>query len=203
MNNNLHSESEPTLTEPHFDEEATVLSAQPVVPLRKIEAKERSGKRLALGLTVLFSLIVGALGGALIYKQRGQKHSTAVLDAAIPGAEGIAVTEPSTEPEVAEQASKAEPETQPEQLPVITAPAATTKSSAARPQRVEPVKVGKRAKEEPVEMDDWEQRRAERIEAWRARRKQEREEMKEARRYRNRADDLLRIREIFEGSRRP
>ena len=199
MNTNLHPESEPTLTEPHFDEEATVLSAQPVVPLRKIEAKERSGKRLALGLTVMFSLIVGALGGALIYKQRGQKQSTAVLDAAIPGAEGIAVAEPA--PEVAEPVSKAEPA--PEQLAVITVPGAEKKSAAPRPQRVEPVKVEKRTRQEPVEMDDWEQRRAERIEAWRARRKQERQEMKEARRYRNRADDLLRIREIFEGSRRP
>ena len=198
MNTNLHPESEPTLTEPHFDEEATVLSAQPVVPLRKIAAKERSGKRLALGLTVMFSLLVGALGGALIYKQRGQKQSTAVFDAAIPGAEGMAVAEPSTAPEVAEQVSKAEPAPEPEQLPVTA-----TKSAAAHPQRVEPVKVEKRAKQAPVEVDDWEQRRAERIEAWRARRKQEREEMREARRNRNRADDLLRIREIFEGSRRP
>ena len=191
------------LTEPHFDEEATVLSAQPVVPLRKIEAKERSVKRLALGLTVMFSLLVGALGGALIYKQRGQKQSTAVLDTAIPGAEGIAVAETLPAPEVAEPVSKVEPEPEAEQLPEVNAPSAATKSAAPRPRQMEPVKVEKRAKQEPVEVDDWEQRRAERIEAWRARRRQEREEMKEARCYRNRADDLLRIREIFEGSRRP
>ena len=203
MTTNLPPESETTLTEPHFDEEATVLSAQPVVPLRKIAAKERSGKRLALGLTVMFSLLVGALGGALIYKQRGQKQSTAVLDVAIPGVEGIAAAESLPTPEVTEPATKAEPAPETEQLPVLTAPSAATKSGAPRPGRIEPVKVEKRAKQAPVEVDDWEQRREERIEAWRARRRQEREEMKEARRYRNRADDLLRIREIFEGSRRP
>jgi hypothetical protein len=200
LNNNLHPSSEPTLTEPHFDEEATVLSAQPVVPLRKIEAKERSGKRIALGLTVMLSLLVGALGGAVIYKQRGQKQSTAVLDAAIPGVEGVAIAEPLPAAEVAEPVTKAEPAPETKQLPVIAAPAAATKSVESRPRRVE---AAKRAKQAPVETGDWEQQRAERIEAWRARRKQEREEMKEARRYRNRADDLLRIREIFEGSRRP
>lgn len=203
MTTNLPLESETTLTEPHFDEEATVLSAQPVVPLRKIAAKERSGKRLALGLTVMFSLLVGALGGALIYKQRGQEQSTAVLDAAIPGAEGVAIAEPLPAPEVAEPVTKAEPAPETEQLPVNTAPTAAIRSVESRPRSVEAAKVEKRAKQAPVEIDDWEQQRAERIEAWRARRRQEREEMKEARRNRNRADDLLRIREIFEGSRRP
>ncbi|HEY6230258.1 MAG TPA: hypothetical protein VIW64_03250 [Pyrinomonadaceae bacterium] len=199
MTTNLPPDSETPLTEPHFDEEATVLSAKPVVPLRKIEARERSGKRLALGLTVIFSLIVGAVGGALFYKQRGQKQSTAVLDAAISGAEGIAVAEPTPAPEVVEEVSKTGP------APPSAAPAAAveTRAAAPRPLRMERVRNEKRTKETPIEMDDWEQRRAERIEAWRARRKQEREEMKEARRNRNRADDLLRIREIFEGSRRP
>ena len=53
------------------------------------------------------------------------------------------------------------------------------------------------------QIDDEEMRREERIEARRLRRRAERQAEREARRDRRRGDDLLRIREIFEGSRRP
>ena len=36
-------------TEPHFDDERTLLSARPVVPLEKIEAKARHRRQWFLG----------------------------------------------------------------------------------------------------------------------------------------------------------
>lgn len=187
---------EKPLSEPHFDEEATLLSAQPVVPLEEIVAEERSGKRLMFGVAMVFSLIVGALAGTLIYKQRGHQQSTAIVDTAVPGAAGIVVDESVPVSPVAEQASAAGTGTLPESS-AVPAPIKTVGSSSLRAgsSRV----VTKEKTLESVE-DERELRRAERIEARRLRRRSEREE---ARRYRDRSDDVLRIREIFEGSRRP
>jgi len=184
------------LSEPHFDEEATLLSAQPVVPLEEIVAEERSGKRLMFGVAMVFSLIVGALGGTLIYKQRGHKQSTAIVDTAVPGADGIAVDESVPVSPVAEQASAAGSGV----LPESSAVPAETKTVPSRSLRTESSTVGTKGRKLASMEDERELRRAERIEARRLRRKSEREE---ARRYRERTDDVLRIREIFEGSRRP
>lgn len=183
------SEQEMSPAEPHFDEEATLLSAQPVVPLEKIAAERRSRKSLVLGAVILSSLIVGALGGALIYKQ-GQKHTSAILDQAIPGAEGIA-----TDESVAEAGTGTLPEG--EAVPI------ESKSAPQHVQRVESPRVVTSAKRLPIQLDDRELRRAERIEERRLKRRSERQALKEARRHRDRSDDVLRIREIFEGSRRP
>jgi hypothetical protein len=196
LNTTSHSDLEMPLSEPHFDEEATLLSAQPVVPLEEIVAEERSGKRLVFGVAVVFSLIVGALGGTLIYKQRGHKQSTAIVDTAVPGAAGIAVDESVTVSPVAEEASAVGTGTLPESSavpsPIKSVPSRSFRAGSSRI-------VAKEKKLASVE-DERELRRAERIEARRLRRKSEREE---ARRYRDKTDDVLRIREIFEGSRRP
>ena len=64
--------SNDALTEPHFDEEATMLSARPVVPLEEIRAETNSRRRLAFGLSILVALVIGALGATLIYKHRQQ-----------------------------------------------------------------------------------------------------------------------------------
>ena len=58
------------LAEPHFDEEATLLSARPVVPLEEIMVEARSRRRLVIGLAMVGSLVMGALGATLIYKQQ-------------------------------------------------------------------------------------------------------------------------------------
>jgi hypothetical protein len=184
--------------EPHFDEEATLLSARRVVPLEKIEAERRSKKSLVFAAVILFSLIVGGLGGALIFKQ-GQKQSTAILDSAVPGAAGIATKESVATPAVAESLADAGTGT----LPDNGALPAESKSAPARLPRIDSPRVGTREKSLPGELDDQELRGAERIEERRLRRRYEREAQKEARRQRDRSDDVLRIREIFEGSRRP
>jgi hypothetical protein len=183
------------LAEPHFDEEATLLSAQPVVPLEEIAAEQRSGKRLAFGVAMAISLVVGTLGGTLIYRQREHKP-TAIIDTAVPGADdAITADQPVVEPSV--------PEAGTGKLPESSAAPATTKSAPSRARGGESSKVEVRENKLPSVTDDRELRRAERIEARRLRRKSERQAQKEARRYGNRSDDVLRIREIFEGSRRP
>jgi hypothetical protein len=197
LNTTSQKNLEMPLAEPHFDEEATLLSAQPVVPLEEIGAEECSGKRLMFGVAMMFSLIVGALGGTLIYKQRGQKQSTAIVDAAVPGADGMAVDE-SVSP-VPEQAPEAGTGT----LPESSAVPAEIKSVPSRLLRAGPSRVETKEKRLASVEDERQLRRAERIEARRLRRKSEREAQKEARRYRDRPDDVLRIREIFEGARRP
>jgi uncharacterized membrane protein len=148
------------------------------------------------GAVILFSMIVGALGGALIFKQR-QKPSTAILDSAVPGAEGIASDE--SVAIVPESVAGTGTGT----LPDSSAVPAESKSSAPRLPRIELPRVVLKEKSLPSPVDDEELRRAERIEERRFRRRSEREALKEARRHRDRADDVLRIREIFEGSRRP
>ena len=89
------------LGEPHFDEEATVLSARPVVPLQEIEAEERSRKRLIVGLAMACSLVMGALAATLIYKQRGEEQST-TISTAVPGAAGMVVDDSVSSPASAE-----------------------------------------------------------------------------------------------------
>jgi hypothetical protein len=191
ITNREYFEGEP-LAEPHFDDEATLLSARPVVPLQEIRAEERSGKRLAVGAAMVFSLLVGALSATFIYKQRGQKQATASVNEAILGVDGVAVGEHDTS--VAENARDA-----------VTG---ILQEAASPPMDEAPVPPA--AKSSGVEtsrghqVSERELLRAERNESRRLKRESAREAQKAARGRRSKSsDDLLRIREIFEGSPRP
>ena len=83
------------LREPHFDEEATVLSARPVVPLEVVKAEERSKKHLLFGLAMACSLVMGAVAAKLIYKQRGNGQVPAI-GTAVSGAAAISAGEPAS-----------------------------------------------------------------------------------------------------------
>ena len=191
ITNREYFEGEP-LAEPHFDDEATLLSARPVVPLQEIRAEERSGKRLAVGAAMVFSLLVGAVGATLIYKQRGQRQAAAIVDAAVPGVDGMAVDEPDTS--LAENAQDAatgllQEADSPTPDKALASPAAKSSS----------VETSKRHK-----VFERELLRAERNESRRLKRESAREAQKEALGRRSKSSgDLLRIREIFEGSPRP
>ncbi|MGH9932913.1 MAG: hypothetical protein ACREA9_27250 [Pyrinomonadaceae bacterium] len=189
------------LGEPHFDEEATLLSARPVVPLLEIKAKERSGKRLVFALAMAGSLMIGALGATLIYKQRGQGHSTAIVSEAVPGAGGIAVDEPVSAPAIAEAVGGAARGTLPE------AGAATVEKKSVpwvSRSTASTVVETRRKRTLPQQLEERGLPRAERIDAWRLRLRSEREAQRESGgRQRKSSDDLLRIREIFEGPPKP
>ena len=211
MELNTTEDHELDLNEPHFDEEATVLSAKPVVPLEEIKTRETSKKRLVLGAAMLFAVLVGAVGGVFVYKQRSENETNATALTANPEVEGSAgaVAEPATaEHSVAEAGSGAVPEVQPREVtksrpqttvpnsvPVVPAPEKTNKR----------VKHAERDDEIIADRDDDERelRRQQRMEARQMRRRGEWVDMREGRRRRNNSDDLLRIRDIFEGPRRP
>ena len=213
----LHMELNTTeqleLNEPHFDEEATMLSARPVVPLEEIRTRENSKKRLAFGAAVLFSVIVGALGATLIYKQRGQKQTPVAVETQLPEIDGSADSlkqpgDPAAK-SVAEASSGSVPEAEPstpESEPAATIRKTPTRVSvSSEASEAAPVKVKARARDvnrDSELADERELRRAERIEARQMRRRAEWEDMKEARRQRRHSEDLLRIRDIFEGPRR-
>ena len=185
------------LTEPHFDEEATLLSARPVVPLQKIKSKERSRQRLVFGAAIVSALMVGALGATLIYKQRGQEPPTAIVSTAVPGAAGIAGDQAVSSPSIAEAVATATlPEAGTGTVDEKAVPW-VSRSPAA------PVVETKRKRSMRQQLDQGELRRAERIDLHGFRSRSEREAQRESGRKRKSSDDLLRIREIFEGPSRP
>jgi len=188
------------LTEPHFDEEATVLSARPVVPLEEIQSEQHSRKRLLFGLAIACSLALGALSGLLFFKKSEQESATAITQAA-PGAAGITVDAPVAA--IAESVDAGATGITPQSETETQAPTVSTKpvrsvspnsrAVATKPQTPMPPQVEERE-------ENWDERFYER----RRRRMSEREAMRESRRRQRRsADDLLRIRDIFEGPPRP
>jgi hypothetical protein len=199
------------LSEPHFDEEATLLSARPVVPIRDVRPEAHSGRRFALGLAMTISLIFGALGATLIYRQRGPKQATGIVETAtqvseskaqpLSGAGGAISEPPVSAPSVSEdlndlatrEVRSAGDITQPRKAARLSSPSAESgrandnRQSAADNRR-----------------DQAAMRRAERMEARRLRREAEREAKRDGRGHKGQSSsDLLRIREIFEGSPRP
>ena len=54
------------MSKPHFDDEETLLSARPVVPLKDVKAKARSKRRLFFALAIMISLLFGAVTAILI-----------------------------------------------------------------------------------------------------------------------------------------
>lgn len=191
------------LAEPHFDEESTVLSARPVVPLRAIEAQGRSSRTLVFGLAIAVALMAGALVATLVYKQRGQNPSPTLVEAAVPISEPTSqqdlnsteaagvIAGPGEAKPVAENETEAETgtawasETAKKPAPLISKNSALARRTTT----------AEEAREARKEL-----RRAERADA-----QLERDARHQARRETRarRANDVTRIREIFEGSSRP
>ena len=190
-------DSEVGLDEPHFDE-ATLLAARPVVPLVEVKAKTRSKARWALTLAIVGGLLVGLLGATFLYRYLGSSEPRV--------AETTAVTEQPVEPQISDGGTV--PETQPEAEQETRSAPAKTESA---PAKVEPP-TRSAPKPRPVIVRDSPDRSEEEMlqerEMRRARRQEQRREERRAARRDNgeRAqtnDDLLRIREIFEGAPRP
>jgi hypothetical protein len=193
------------LSTPHFDEEATLLSARPVVPLQEIKTAERPARRLTFGLALLMALVIGAIGATLIYRQRDQAPVTA--ETAMPNADEAPAVSTGTEAGGG-----------PADVPPLSASASVTtvkphESAATRPRKpagaaAQSAGWVETSETSPDEADrlaeEMAARRAERQEARRLRREAQREAWGEVRSRRaQRSDDLLRIREIFEGPPRP
>ncbi len=194
------------LAKPHFDDEATLLSARPVVPLRRLKKQARS-RVLAFGLAIVVALMVGALGATFIDKQRGQKQEPAAAKTA------TAVSEPTSPEDLSVAEAGGATVVAGEAKPLVGEDVATRKANIdpgkwpAGPvsQSVESTKRATGQNDTLNKKALKEARQAERLDAGlrRSARQQSRiETRREARRSQS-PNGLLRVREIFEGPPKP
>ena len=199
-------ESGEALSLPHFDEEETLQSARPVVPLHEVKGEERSKRRLLLGAALALAGILGAATASLVYSNRDQVEKSSAVetngesatdDVAAPSGEvtgaslnsNEAASIPEPEKAVASSAKTATASRtvtvrQAPKTPDIPNHTETADSSETDPDR-----------QETNSLEERELRRDERREARRLRR--------DRRLERQSRDGITRIREIFEGSPRP
>ncbi|HEY6118824.1 MAG TPA: hypothetical protein VIV66_02635 [Pyrinomonadaceae bacterium] len=192
------------LASPRFDDERTLQSARAVVPLARVESKSRIKRWLSL----LGTAVLGGTVTAVILLQFGRirtdnRVNTQNSTEATRGESTSSLTAGKDETSAA-IAKPAQPSTAEEPQPAQDNAASATKGqrrkksaiadSSANPTVGENRTVGDR---DDPSIDVW-TRDEWRREARRAERRAEREE-----RARERGDDLFRIRDIFEGSRRP
>lgn len=198
-------EEEP-LTLPNFDDEATVQSARPVVPLHEVRKASRSRNKMLLGSALCLATLVGAVAASLVFSERSQpveESATATMPESskdtnpgftTPSGEASgAIVDPSETVAVETGAESADS--------TEGRPEVQTASPVGRKQPVRNTRVP-RPVEEVVsnpEPDPDQYREADE----RAARREERREARRFRRERRTADGLTRIREIFEGSPRP
>jgi cytoskeletal protein RodZ len=198
------AENEP-LTLPHFDEEATVQSARPVVPLDEVRRASRSRQKLLLGAALCLAAVVGAIAASLIFSDRPQPseesatstipHSSEEASNGFitPSGEASGATVDPNET-VAIDTAAATPDRSDETLEVQASPRVSRQQPVRNSRVSKPVeKVASRPEPEPEDLEADE----------RAARREERREARRLRRERRAGDGLTRIREIFEGSPRP
>ncbi len=201
---NAGVDSELALTEPHFDDESTVLSARQVVPLDEVPAYEsprtaRLTRKWMFAAIVLGSLLLGVVGGAGYYSYLNRRPAPTLVDTGqlAAGVEGIA-TEPAVTTIVGVRTpapppvEDATPELSEKEISEsLKEPAdypAQTRRAASRDRD-----------EEEIREDREDQIREER----KAARKEEKRRQRELERERKSRNDLTRIREIFEGPQKP
>lgn len=173
--------------QPHFDDERTVQSARPVVPLERIEAKVKNRRRWFLGGAFALAMLLGA-ASALVsayFKLRANPD---------PEIRTLSVSSVS---ELPLEAVLPAPEEQPSLTPVTPKRPAPrvrnrdyTNHPVERPRLSEDEEL--RRIRDAVLVDEWQERRQRRAER-RERRRPERDSDR----------DLSNLDEIFEGRRRP
>ena len=207
------AENSSELAEPHFDDEATVLSARQVVPLDEVPAYEspkssRLTRKWMFAAIVLGSLLLGVVGGAAYYSYLNRKPAQTFVDTGeiAAGVEGIA-TEPAVttvagaRPAAPPPVEDATPELSEKEISEsLKEPAdypAQTRRAAAR--RVGVITPASDRDEEEIREEREDQIREER----KAARKEEKRRKRQLERERKARNDLTRIREIFEGPQKP
>lgn len=197
-------DAEPTLQEPHFDEEATVLSARPVVPLAAVEAaraKTSFPRPWLLAFGLVGALVVGISATVIYYSRPSGNDSNLFQDTEIAaGVEGK-----STEPAngfggAAAPRPKVDIDS-PAQVKRETLGNQADRASAEEDKKPRPRLVAvirEKKSNNHTEEEGPEDRKAARKQARQERRRAEREK-----RDGKSTDELLRIRDIFEGSPRP
>jgi hypothetical protein len=211
--NSSEDSPEPS-NQPNFDDERTVATARPVVPLEKINAKTRHRKQWFLGGAFAIAMMLGAASALLAsyFKLRNvQKAPAEVSQEVDVTAAPLVVAEnpvPETEtPLVEDQGEEVQGKEETEELSATES--TPKKHTAAKPRTaaahksddyVIPPNDDRQTSEsdqlqrirDAVLYDEWQERRARRV---------LRRERRRAERYNHR--DLSNLDEIFEGRRRP
>ena len=171
--------------QPHFDDERTVLTARPVIPLAQIDTKVRHRRAWFLGGAFAAAMLLGA-ASALVsayFKIRNapdpEIQSLSVLSISPPVLQKPAPSADSLKP-------------RPRNRDLTNTPA-TEIVPATRPRLSEDEEL--RRIRDAVLVDQWQERRQRRVER--------REERRERRRAERSGRDLSHLDEIFEGRRRP
>jgi len=182
---------------PHFDDELTVLTAQPVVPLETIDAKHRHRRYWFLAGAFAIAMMLGA-GSALLasYLKLGNvPNASAQTSAAETVPQPIAEAEPvASDLPVADSVEEESPDPEPPK-PQTAVKRRTIVARKPYPEPDERPKMSEgddlRTIRDAVLVDQWEERRARRV-------------LRRERRRANRSDrNLSNLDEIFEGRRRP
>ena len=198
---------------PNFEDERTVISARPVVPLEKIDAKVRHRRHWFLGGAFAVAMMLGAASALLAsYLKMRNVENTPVAVTQVDVQEApVAVTEnpPVETPVVPVNEETADEETAAteESIPIESTPKKAPAKRravvvAAKPEddMSEPSDTRRMSEEDALHSirdtvlyDEWQERRARRV--WRR-------ERRRAERYNNHRD-LSNLDEIFEGRKRP
>jgi hypothetical protein len=195
------SQEIPTPAEaPHFDDELTVLTAQPVVPLETIDAKQRNRRYWFLAAAFAIAMMLGS-GSALLASYLKLRNVTNVTEAAS-NQTSVVETEPqpvaAAEPVPSDSpVVEAVEEESPDPEPPKTEPVVKRRNVVARKPDPEPDERPNLSEDEELNrvrdavlFDEWQERRARRVN-------------RRERRRAHRADrDLSNLDEIFEGRRR-
>jgi hypothetical protein len=190
------------LAEPHFDDEATLLSARRVVPLDEVSSDGMHttwhfGRGWIFAATIAGALLLGAFVGAAYYSyvNRESAQQFVDLESVAAGVEGIA-TAPAVDNEPSASANASEFGN--------ATPADSTAATRAEEQTAEPQPAVSVESSKPVarrvDVLTFPSSREERKAARRQAKERKRELERESRKSRN---DLTRIREIFEGPQKP
>jgi hypothetical protein len=189
--------------EPNFDDERTLLSARPVVPLEKIEAKARHRRQWFLGGAFALAMMLGAASALLAsyLKLRNPPQPAAAELTVEPEVEPapVAVVEPAPAETPVEENANLETSEETAPAPSKRETVARHRTVAPRPNPVDDPDARAANEEEALKQireavlyDQWQERRARRV---------QQRERRRAERYNHR--DLSDLNEIFEGRRRP
>ncbi len=165
------------LPQPRFEDEATLLSARPVVPLHRVKAYARSKGVVRFVFALLTAGILGAMT-AILLSNWNEVRSNIEEDSAVNVMSEVPQLQPTSTKEV------------------VVAPRTELKEQEADDERrrTERNEVRERRREQQADVREQQRESRERQREARRRQREEREEAN---------DDLLRIREIFEGRPRP
>lgn len=166
---------------PHFDDERTVLTARPVVPLEKIDTKIRNRRRWVLSGAFAAAMVLGAASALLSAYFK-------IRNAPDPEIQSLSVS--SVFPKTPELPTVQVVPQRPK--PRLLVNTNKTDSVIIRPRLSEDEEL--RRIRDAVLVDEWQERRERRVER--------REERRERRRAQRSGRDLSHLNEIFEGPRR-